>query len=88
MTILWYDWAGYAGVLLVLGAFFLLQSRKLHGNGLAYQLMNALGAFGVMLSLLFGEHNWPAFMLEVAWVAISVYGIANEVRRRRLGRQP
>ena len=51
MTFHWYDWAGYIGVLLVLLAYFLLQARKLHGNKLVYQLMNILGAFGVLLSL-------------------------------------
>ncbi|MBD8871597.1 hypothetical protein [Rhodanobacter sp. DHB23] len=85
MTFHWYDWAGYAGVLLVLLAYFLLQARKLHGNRLAYQLMNILGAFGVLLSLTFGSFNWSAFLLEVAWIAIGVYGIARGVQLRRTG---
>ena len=86
MTFHWYDWAGYIGVLLVLLAYFLLQARKLHGNKLAYQLMNILGAFGVLLSLTFGSFNWSAFLLEVAWIAIGVYGIARGVQLRRTGR--
>jgi len=86
MTFHWYDWAGYAGVLLVLLAYFLLQARKLHGNKLAYQLMNILGAFGVLLSLTFGSFNWSAFLLEVAWIAIGIYGIARGVQLRREGR--
>jgi len=73
-------------VLLVLLAYFLLQARKLHGNKLAYQLMNILGAFGVLLSLTFGNFNWSAFLLEVAWIAIGVYGIARGVQLRRTGR--
>ncbi|HEX8778781.1 MAG TPA: hypothetical protein VF738_11760 [Rhodanobacter sp.] len=86
MTFHWYDWAGYAGVLLVLLAYFLLQARKLHGNKLAYQLMNILGAFGVLLSLTFGSFNWSAFLLEVAWIAIGIYGIARGMRLKREGR--
>ncbi len=43
-TIMWHDWAGYFGVLLVLLAFLLMQANKLHGNGLTYQLMNIFGA--------------------------------------------
>ena len=86
MTFHWYDWAGYAGVLLVLLAYFLLQARKLHGNKLAYQLMNILGAFGVLLSLTFGSFNWSAFLLEVAWIAIGIYGIAREVQLKRMER--
>ena len=86
MTFHWYDWAGYIGVLLVLLAYFLLQARKLHGNGLAYQLMNIFGAFGVLLSLVFGSFNWSAFLLEVAWIAIGVYGIACGVQLKRMER--
>jgi len=85
MTFHWYDWAGYVGVLLVLLAYFLLQARKLHGNKLAYQLMNILGAFGVLLSLTFGNFNWSAFLLEVAWIAIGIYGIARGVQLKRDG---
>lgn len=86
MTFHWYDWAGYAGVLLILLAYFLLQAHKLHGNGLAYQLMNIFGAFGVLLSLVFGSFNWSAFLLEVAWIAVGIYGIVRGVRLRRAGR--
>ena len=86
MSFHWYDWAGYIGVLLVLLAYFLLQARKLHGNRLAYQLMNILGAFGVLLSLVFGSFNWSAFLLEVAWIAIGIYGIARGAQLKRMGR--
>ncbi|MEW9623083.1 CBU_0592 family membrane protein [Rhodanobacter geophilus] len=86
MTFHWYDWAGYIGVLLVLLAYFLLQARKLHGHKLAYQLMNILGAFGVLLSLTFGSFNWSAFLLEVAWIAIGIYGIARGVQLKRTER--
>ncbi len=86
MSFHWYDWAGYIGVLLVLLAYFLLQARKLHGNKLAYQLMNILGAFGVLLSLTFGSFNWSAFLLEVAWIAIGIYGIARGVQLKRTER--
>ena len=82
-TLYWYDWAGYLGVTLVLLAFLLLQAHKLHGNGLTYQLMNLVGALGVLLSLTFGGHNWSAFVMELAWLLISVYGVLRGVRQRR-----
>lgn len=83
MTFFWYDWAGYLGVALVLLAFFLLQERKLQGSGLVYQLMNVLGAIGVMLSLAFGSFNLSAFIMQVAWLLIGGYGIVRGVQRRR-----
>lgn len=85
MTFYWHDWAGYLGVVLILLAYLLMQAHKLHGNGLAYQLMNIVGAIGVILSLAFGfgPINWPAFLLELAWVIIGVFGIVHGSRRRR-----
>ncbi len=82
-TIYWHDWAGYVGVALVLLAYLLLQAHKLHGNGLAYQLLNLVGAAGVLVSLLFGSFNLSAFLMEAAWLLISLYGIA-QARRYRL----
>ena len=84
MTFPWYDWAGYLGVALVLLAFLLLQAHKLHGNGLVYQLMNIFGAIGVMLSLLFGAFNASAFVMQLAWLVIGIYGVV----RRRTPRLP
>lgn len=83
VTIDWTVIVGLVGMLVTLFAYFLLQAQKLHGNGLVYQLMNAVGALGVALSLLFGKFNLPAFLLEVAWLAISIYGIV-VARRIRL----
>lgn len=83
MNFFWYDWAGYFGVALVLLAFFLLQERKLQGSGLVYQLMNVLGAIGVILSLAFGSFNLAAFIMQVAWLLIGSYGIVRGIQRRR-----
>ena len=87
MSFFWYDWAGYLGVALVLLAFFLLQERKLQGSGLVYQLMNVLGAVGVMLSLVFGSFNLAAFIMQVAWLLIGSYGIVRGIKRRRETRE-
>ncbi|MEO8808815.1 MAG: hypothetical protein ABI386_01030 [Rhodanobacter sp.] len=81
--IFWYDWAGYLGVVLVLLAYLLLQARLLPSDGLIYQLMNLLSALGLILSLLFGSINWPAFLMEVAWLLISIYGIVRGWRLRQ-----
>lgn len=83
MNLLWHQWVGLAGVVLILLAFFLLQARTLRGQGLIYQVMNALGAIGVIISLVFGRFNLPALLLEIAWLLISIFGIAMAARRRR-----
>lgn len=87
MTFYWHDWAGYIGVAMMLLAHLALQSHKLHGNGLVYQLMNVLGALGVMLSLMFGSFNASAFFMEVAWLLIAIYGIARSAKVRKEARE-
>ena len=82
MNLEWYDWIGMLGTLLVLGAFFLLQAGHIHGNRLAYQLLNLFGAGGVLASLA-GDFNISVFLLEAAWIAVSLYGIARTLSRRR-----
>lgn len=85
MNIFWYDWLGYLGVALVLLAFFLLQARRLRGHGLVYQLMNVGGALCVVVSLGagIGPINWPVFLMQLVWIAISVFGIVYSQRLRR-----
>ena len=82
MNLQWYDWVGMAGTVLVVAAFFLLQAGRLHGTGLVYQLLNLLGAGGVLVSLA-GKFNLSVFVLEGIWMLISVYGIARTLRSRR-----
>jgi paired small multidrug resistance pump len=82
----WYDWIGLLGTLMVLGAFFLLQARKLSGTGLVYQLLNLFGAVGILMSL-YDKFNVSVFFLQIAWILISGYGIARGLseRGRRAG---
>ena len=82
ITIDWTIIVGLVGMIVTLLAYFLLQAQKLHGNGLVYQSMNAVGALGVALSLLFGRFNLSAFLLEAVWFVISIYGmvVARRIR--------
>ena len=82
MNLEWYDWTGIAGTLMVLGAFFLLQAGRVSGTGLAYQLLNLFGAGGVLVSL-WGNFNVSVFVLELAWMLVSLYGIVRSLRRAR-----
>ena len=80
MSLQWYDFVGLAGIAFVLGAFYLLQAGKIHGNRIAYQLLNLLGAAGVLVSL-YGSFNISVFLLEATWVAISAYGIVRSFKQ-------
>jgi hypothetical protein len=78
----WHDLAGNLGVATILGAYLLLQMQRIDARGPAYSLLNALGAGLVTVSLLV-DFNLSALVLEVAWLAISLYGLAVALRRPR-----
>jgi paired small multidrug resistance pump len=80
MTLRWYDWSGLLGVSTILLAYFLLQAGRMRGDALSYQLMNAFGAFALLISLLYA-FNLSAFVMEAAWLVVSIYGIARGRRR-------
>ena len=81
IAIQWPTVVGLIGTLLVLLAFFLLQAQRLHGNGPAYQLLNAVGAAAIIVSL-FHAFNLASMLLEIAWLLISVYGMIRSFRTR------
>ncbi len=81
LELAWYDWVGLLGTAMILGGFALLQAGKLSGTGLVYQLLNLFGAAGVLVSLL-GTFNLSVFLLEAAWVAVSIYGIARSFKAK------
>jgi len=77
----WPDAIGLLGVVLILLAYLLLQAGRVHGNALPYQLLNALGAVLVLVSLLYA-FNLSAVLMELAWLLVSIYGIARNRRRK------
>lgn len=83
MSLQWFDWIGFAGVALIVLSYLLVQGGQLRGDGFGNQMSNALGAVGVIVSLLFGRFNFPALVLESIWLLISIYGMVRGARRRR-----
>lgn len=76
LNLAWYDFVGFAGVLMVLGAYAGQQTRRLSGDGVTYSLINAFGAAGILVPVWYAETmNWSVLFIEVAWIAISLYGI-------------
>jgi hypothetical protein len=70
----WYDFAGNVGVALMVFAYLLLQMGKLRINDLSYLLMNTIGASVVLISLLY-NFNLSAFLVELFWLLISIFGL-------------
>jgi hypothetical protein len=87
MNLQWYDLVGLLGTLLVVGSYFLLQSGRLSGTGLPYQLINIAGSSSILISL-FGGFNLSVALLQCAWIAISLYGVVRGLRARRVAERP
>ena len=85
MNLQWYDLVGLGGTLAILAAFFLLQAGRLAGDSLRYQLLNLFGAAAILVSL-WETFNLSVFLLELAWVGVSLYGIVRSMRARRARR--
>ena len=79
MNIAWYDLLGSAGVVSILVAYFLLQTERWSGQSLSYSLVNLIGSVMITISLIY-DFNLSSFIIEVAWIAISIYGIARARR--------
>lgn len=82
MNLVWFDWVGLFGSLLVVGSYFLLQSGRLSGTGLPYQLLNIAGSACILVSLV-GGFNVSVALLQSTWIAISLYGIVRGLCGRR-----
>ena len=80
----WFDFVGFAGVLLVLAAYGGQQMRKLSGDSVAYSLFNLLGAAGILVPVWYATQlNWSVMFIETVWIAISAYGIWTALTRQR-----
>ncbi len=74
MTYTLYDFIGNIGIVLILYAFWALQTERLNARSRLYNVFNAVGAAAILVSLLF-KFNLSAFIIELAWLAISLYGL-------------
>ena len=75
----WFDIVGVTGALLIVTAYFLLQTEKISNQSPSFSIINALGALLILFSLCF-EFNLAAFFIEFFWLLISVYGVWKWIR--------
>ena len=76
MPFAWYDIIGSIGVAIVIFTYILLQTERIRSESLLYSVLNGLGA-GLIVFSLFYSFNLSAFIVELLWVLISLYGIIN-----------
>ena len=73
----WHDLAGSLGVLCILVTYALLQFERILAQGVLYSSLNALGS-GLIVFSLFYEFNLSAFVLEIAWLVLSLAGLIRQ----------
>jgi hypothetical protein len=74
--------AGWAGALLILGAYALLTAERVTSRSALYQAMNVAGAAGFIVN------GWwhgalPSAVLNVIWMGIGLFALARMLMRRR-----
>jgi hypothetical protein len=75
-----YNVAGVVGAVLVIVVYFATQQRWLSAEDWRFPLANLLGAGFILVSLM-ADWNLAAFLMEVFWVLISLYGLAQSLKR-------
>ncbi len=76
------NFIGLFGAFLLLLAFFLLSTNRISSHSLKYQIYNLLAASLILYSLLF-DFNLSAFVIEIAWIIISLMGIYKILSARK-----
>lgn len=65
---------GIVGVAIILLAYMLLQLHRMSAHSLAYTTVNAVGSVLILISLYY-HMNIASLIIEIAWLAISLYGM-------------
>lgn len=68
------DFIGCLGAIVVLVAYVLLQSGNIRSEQWTYSFLNIVGAVMILYSLTYAW-NLAAVGMELAWLAISVFGV-------------
>jgi len=76
------DTIGMLGTFLVVLAYYLLQLERTDPKGLAYNLINLLGATLLLISLCF-SFNLASFVIEIFWIGASCIGLWKYWRKSR-----
>lgn len=77
-----FDAIGMLGVFIILAVYSLVQLDKMDVKGLFYSIINAVGAVFILISLTV-TFNMASFVIECAWLVISLFGIFQALKRTR-----
>lgn len=82
MSITLYDSLGIIGVIIILIAYLFLQLEKVTVLDWRYSAANGLGALLILISLYY-SFNLASFIIEIAWLLISIFGLFKALASRQ-----
>jgi len=77
----WHDGVGSFGAVILIAAYYLLQTGRFDSGSALYFGLNGAGSILIMVSLTVA-FNFAAFAIEVFWLLISAMGLWKTLRRR------
>ncbi len=77
------DAIGSFGALIVVAAYFATQMRMMNSDDLAFPMVNLIGSILIVFSLM-QNFNLASMLIEGFWIVISVIGIIQYFRLRRV----
>jgi len=80
-----FQWIGFAGMVFIVLAYFLLQTGRDDIVSFRYQLLNLIGAVLLIVSLMV-HFNLGSMLIEIFWIAITLYAmIKNKISNKHKG---
>ena len=70
----WHDLLGNSGVFLILACYLLVQLDRIDTRSAGYSAINGLGA-GLLCVSLYIDFNLSGLLLELSWLAVSIFGL-------------
>lgn len=77
------DVIGILGVIIIIIGYMLLQLERIDAKDLSFSILNTLGAFLIIISLLY-DWNLSSFIMEFTWMMISFYGIVKYYKVKKI----
>ena len=87
MTGLLVDLGGWVGAGALLLAYGLVSTGRLDGRSVGFQLLNLLGAAGLLANGVW-HGAWPSAALNAVWLVIGAHALVRLGGRHRAAREP
>lgn len=65
---------GWAGMILIVLAYYLISHKDIKGSSRMYQLMNLFGAIFIGINVYYNR-AWSSFALQCVWAGIAILSL-------------